>query len=221
MRSRLYGVLFAIGLVATGTLGCGDSVDTTPNGTLTVNWEIRPRGCKQADVKDVQIDLEYDEGTITKRFPCEKGEATIGDLRPANYNVTVWGIDAVGDTTYEADSRTITVHGGGETVASPVRLTASPGKLRVVWQFANGRVCGANQVDTVEFALYDTDDFRVRQRTFDCPKGRARIQEVPPGEYLVELRADGENAEFVGFADVRTRRGKAAGVEVVLAYVDP
>lgn len=219
--SKPISYAIAIAVAAAGLVGCGDTVDSPPKGTLTVNWEVRPRGCSQAGVEEVQIDLEFEEGTITETYPCSQGNATIEELRPANYTMHLWGIDAAGDTTYEAEARTITVHGGGETVADPTRLTARPGELRVVWRFANGRVCGANQIETVEFALYDTDDFRVRQRTFDCSKGDARIPEVPPGEYLVELRAVSEESEFVGFSEVRTRRGKSAGVEVVLEYVDP
>jgi len=219
--SRRLSYLVAIAVAAAGLTGCGEAVDSSANGTLAVNWEIRPRGCSQAGVEEVQVDLEFDEGTITETYPCEQGRATIDELRPANYTLRVWGIDAAGDTTYEAESRTITVHGGGETVADPMRLTARPGDLRIVWRFDNGRVCGANQVETIDFAVYDTDDFRVRDRTFDCSRGSARISEVPPGEYLVELRAETEKSEFVGFSEVRTRRGKSAGVEVVLEYVDP
>ncbi|MFB6371726.1 MAG: hypothetical protein ABEN55_01100 [Bradymonadaceae bacterium] len=219
--SKLTSYTMLIAVAVAGLSGCADAIDSPSNGKLTVNWEIRPRGCTQAGVEEIQVDLAFEKGTITERYPCKKGGATIADLRPANYTVQLWGIDEAGDTTYEAESRKITVHGGNETVADPVRLTARPGDLRVVWRFANGRVCGANDVESIEFALYDTDDFRVRHRTFDCPAGSARITEVPPGEYLVELRADTEASEYVGFSEVRTRRGKSAGVEVVLEYVDP
>ena len=208
-------------LVVVGIAGCGEAVDSTPEGTLTVDWDVRPRGCSESGVEAVQIDLEYDGGTITKTRACDEGTVSIPNLRPANYRVQLWGIDAAGDTTFEAEPRTITVHGGGETTVPRMSLTARPGEMRLVWRFHNGLVCGANHVETVDFALYDTDDFRVRQRSFSCSKGSARVKKVPPGEYVVQLRAEGTESEFVGTGEVRTRRGKVAGVEVVLDYVDP
>ena len=204
----------------TAAAGCGEAAKPVSDGSLTASWEISPRGCTGTDVETVQLDLKYKEGTRTESYPCEKGNATVENLPPANYRVRIWGIDAEGDPTFGAGPKKLTIQGAETTVAPHFRLTARPAEIRLDWRFENGMVCGANGVDKVNFTLYDTDDFKVMSEKFKCTKGHAEIDSVPPGEYLVELLADGEDNRFAGFAQVEASRGKTASAELVLDFVD-
>lgn len=216
-NGRALLVLIAIGLTAP-TLGCGQSVEPISDGSVEFAWEISPRGCEDAGVEEIQVDLAYKSGTRTETFNCRKGRATIRNLRPANYKMHLFGIDKAGDATFEAGPKKVTIHGDGMTDSGMIRLTARPAQLRLVWRFDNGLVCGANGVDDLTLSLYDEDDFKVMERTFACTEGKARIPEVPPGEYLAELRGKSEDLQFKGTTEVTARRGKATSVEVVLGF---
>lgn len=207
-----------VGLIVS-VAGCGESVEPDTDGGVTLTWEISPRGCDGADIERVRVDLAYEGGTRTETFECEPGRATVESLRPANYKIRSTGIDERGNAAFEAGPKKVTVHGGENAQAPHMRLTARPARLEVVWRFGNGHVCGANDVSKVEVSVYDEDDFMVIDETYECTKGRMEVGEVPPGEYLVELRASSDEAMFAGFERNSAERGASVKTEVVLERV--
>lgn len=218
VRTRTFAI--AIGALVT-LLGCGDSVEPRPNAELRVAWELGPQGCQETDIETVRARLQFDSGTRTEQFNCQTGEGSISDLRPANYRVRLQGIDSEGTATYGAESEEVTVRGGDSVEMPPLRLTALPAEVHLTWRFGNGRVCGANRVERVQAALFDEDDFRVAKTRHDCTDGRLTFDDVPPGEYLAELRAPGTNREFAGAVQLRAPRGRTVTADVVLEQVDP
>ena len=218
-QRELFGTLGAV-LLSTGALACGESVEPVGEGRLGLDWNIRPHGCQASGVEKIRADLNFKGGGRKETFSCQQEKAVIGDLRPANYQVRLYGIDAAGDETFQAGPQRVTVYGGEKNEAPEMHLTGSPSNLSVEWRFANGRVCGSNGVGTVELTLYDTGDYKVRGHEASCTDGETRLEGLAPGNYLIELRANGGDTAFSGFSKVRTRRGKTATSEVLLEKVD-
>jgi len=196
--------------------GCGNSVEPSADAELDVSWVAGPDGCRAAGVETVRARLDFDSGTRTKRFDCERGSGMISGLRPANYRLRLRGLDDRGEAVYGAGSEKLTIRDGEVTEAPRMRLTALPASVHLVWRFGNGRVCGANGVDQVRAALFDADDYRVAERTVDCTEGRARFEEVPPGESLAELRAEGPERSYAGAVQLEAPRGQTVTAEIVL-----
>lgn len=213
------GVVVAVGLLVAAQ-GCGNSVEPSADAEVEVSWLAGPDGCEEAGVQTVRARLEFDSGTRTKLFDCDAGSGTITGLRPANYQLRLRGLDADGEPVYGAGPTELTVRGGEVTEASRLRMTALPASVHLVWRFDNGRVCGANQVDEIRAALFDSDDYRVAERTVDCTDGRVRIEEVPPGEYLAELRGEGAEQSYAGAAPLEAPRGQSVTAEIVLERTD-
>jgi len=207
--------LVAIGVVFAG-VGCGNAVEPPADAEMRLSWQIGPQGCGGTGVETVVARLEFDAGTRTAEFDCDAGRGTVAELRPANYELQLRGIDSEGDATYAAEPRTLTLRGGDVTELPKLRLTALPGSVELTWKFRDGRVCGANGVDEVRAALFDPDNFLVAERTSACPLGRLRIEDVPPGDYLAEIRAEGDAALFGGVDPVRLDPGKSAAGQIVL-----
>jgi hypothetical protein len=206
--------------LSTGALACGESVEPVDDGRLAIDWNIRPHGCEASGVEKIRADLTFKGGARKETFDCQQKKAVVGDLRPANYEIRLYGIDAAGDETFQAGPERVTVYGGEQNDAPQMHLTGSPSRLAVTWRFANGRVCGSNGIDEVELTLYDTGDYKVREHEASCTAGETRLEGLAPGNYLIELQANGEETAFSGFSKVRTRRGKTADSEVLLEKVD-
>ncbi|MFB6264933.1 MAG: hypothetical protein ABEL76_15120 [Bradymonadaceae bacterium] len=211
---RTTWLLVGIGMVAAG---CGNSVEPISNGSLLVRWSVRPHGCDRAGVTAVEARLDSKHSHRVERFDCARDEGVVENLRPGNYDVVLVGVDESGNPTYDAGPRRATVRGSREAKAPKMRLTARPAGVKVSWRFANGKVCGSNGVDKVRIVLYDEDDYEVASRSLGCQRGQTTLDDVPPGEYLVEVRSgDGAEKTWVGFEKTELERGKTGTAEVVL-----
>lgn len=196
--------------------GCGESVGPVPNGRLSLSWEVSPQGCADSGVGRVQIRLESGERTDTQTYPCEKGQATVDGLRPAQYVVDVAGIDEEGRERYTGGGERVTIQGGDLTEGPHVRLTAKSGGLTVSWRFENGRLCGSMEIGKVELVVYDSDDYQIREKKVECSSGEALLEDLPPGEVLVEVRGEGDETVFAGFDRTEVPIGDTAETSVVL-----
>lgn len=220
MSNRTLHVFLIAIVAALVSAGCGEAVEPTADGEMELTWEVSPRGCEAAGVQQVQVDLEYEQGVVTEKFPCQKRAATIGHLTPANYTLQLWGLDKAGDSAFGSTRRDVTVHGGETTSPETVRLTAQPGELRVSWRLKDGVLCGSQNIDQVELTLYDMQDVLIREKSAACTNGQAMLGDVPPGTYQLEIRDASGESGFRALTEVQVERGKATEAEVVLSPED-
>ncbi len=218
-RRKLSRTLLAAGMIVglSPALGaCGDAAQPLGAGSLSLNWQVSPEGCADAGVQDVEVRLQNAHRTYSQSYTCTDGEAIVEGISPANYKLTVLGLDAGGHETFTSTPRTVTIGAEKLNQTDPVRLTAKPADVEVAWRFGNGKVCGANGVSTVEVALYDHADYEMARQQFSCDKGSGLVEGIIAGDYIVEAVAEGNDATYRGVSETTLKRGDHGIVDVAL-----
>lgn len=215
--AQIWGGAFAMALAAVGLAGCADEVAPLGQGSMSLAWEISPRGCEHSDVTKVEAVLKNAHRDYSDAFDCESGSAVIEDIEPGNYELVMLGLERGGKTTFSSIPRIVTVRAEAINTTERLRLTAKPATLAVEWVFANGRVCGSNNADQVQITVFDAADFQVAQKPFTCNDGSGKLEGLVAGEYFVEAIARGGRAvEFKGVATTVLKRGEEGFVRVTL-----
>lgn len=204
-------------LAALAASGCGTDVQPVGQGTFELSWGVSPRGCEAADVQIVQVTLANANREYVRQSDCEVHSDSIFEVEPAQYELTLEGLDASGHTTFISEPRSIRIKPDRVHEVDDVRLTAKPADLQVNWTFANSRVCGANAVDRVEVALFDDAYYEVARRTFGCDRGSGVFEDLRAGAYTVEAVAESDDeSAFHGLSETSLKRGGQGQVEVAL-----
>jgi hypothetical protein len=210
----------AMGLLALGCLvatGCGDEVEPLGSGSLSLSWEVSPRGCASADVTHVEVQLRNAKHQVYELFECEQGRAYLPRVEPGNYRLSLSGLDRSGRETFTSLAQNMTVRAEVVNTVDFVRLTAKPAQLTVEWLFDNGRVCGANSVEQVEIAIFDDLDFEVERKRASCNNGTATLEHLSAGRYFVVANGLSLNGVlYRGQVHVDLKRGDQGRVEVTL-----
>lgn len=197
-------------------MGCGGDVGPVGAGSLSLEWDVRPRGCESAGVETVSVQLDGAE-RIIETFDCTDGAADIDDLAPGNYELSLIGMNDRRQRIFWAEPSRVTIQGQRVTEVEPVNLTARPAEIDVFWVFDNGRVCGANDVDEVEIALFDKLDYEISRDTYACDEGVAPLTGFAAGTYVVEVTAQIAGIDaWRGTQGIVVDRGEEAQVEVSL-----
>lgn len=213
---KLRRILLGLGLAASLS-ACGEDVEPLGDGSLALSWQVSPHGCESAGVEEVEVRLENAHRNYDERFACDAGQAELTQLAPANYQLSIVGIDVNGLATFGADAEKVEVRAEEKVDAPHVRLSARPASLEVSWRFDNGKVCGANGVAKVEVALFDEAYYELERQTFDCDAGLGRLEDIIAGEYLVEAVAESEDGgAYEGISEVTLKRGDEAAIDVEL-----
>jgi hypothetical protein len=217
MKRSWMKTVLATSLVAMATAGCGSDVEPVGEGSFELEWQVSPRGCAAADVRVVQVTLTNAHREYVEQYDCDTHRASISGVEPAKYDLELSGLDPSGHTTFASDPRLVTIKADRVNVVDEVRLTAKPSNLRVNWTFANSRVCGANGVDRVEVALFDSAYYEVARRTFGCDRGSGVFEDLRAGAYTVEAVAESQDEDvYHGLSETSLKRGGEGHVEVVL-----
>lgn len=210
----------AFSIISLGLFACGHEVEPLGQGSLALEWEVSPRGCEQADVSDILVELRNGHRHYTEIFDCKRGEAYVEDVIPGNYSLEVSGLDSTGRGTFAAPERSITIRAEVLNRTEAIRLTARPARLDVEWIFDNGRVCGANEVERVEVAIFDGSDFEMARERFTCNDGSGLIDGLAAGTYLVEAAGFSRgHITHRGIGEIALKRGDEGRIEVVLESV--
>lgn len=186
----------AIGLACGSTSGGGEE-EPPPPGSFQVNWRITALSlsCEEAGLESVELQLRLDGSlAFDERRPCGDLAATIDDIAPGRYELALVGVDAANKPTYRSETTAVTIEPASTTMVGTIRLEQVPATLQITWSFANTRLCGFNQVRTVEIVVFDVDlQKHVFPRTsFDCNRADPVQAEVRPG--TVKVIASGIDA---------------------------
>jgi hypothetical protein len=215
IKTALVTIAFASALVV-GLTACGDPVEPLGDGALSLSWQVSPHGCDDAGVDTVEVRIENAHRDRAESFSCIEGEAVIENIAPANYELTLVGLDSDENETFISEARTVTISAEEVTETTLVRLTAKRSSIEVAWRFDNGRVCGANGVSTVSVSLFDENSYEIARKQFSCDKGLGVFGDLAAGDFTVEADAQGDQMSFLGSADVQVGRGDDATVDVEL-----
>ena len=210
--------------IASGSIGCGD-IEAIPSGSVETTWELRPAGCRSADVDSVEVWLTPEgrgpTDPIRAERSCQTGTLVANGIEPGRYQLRLFGVGADGHVPFAAAPQKVTIF-PDETVRAPhALLTARPASLQTTWRFKNGRLCGANGVDRVTVSVYGPEGDIIRSEDFACTQGKALVQHIQPGRHRVEVIAQtGEPTRWAGTSEVRFQPARTAGFEAVLESVD-
>jgi hypothetical protein len=217
LSERAKETLVVGGLIVLALAGCGQEVEPLGMGSLALEWEVSPRGCLLADVDQVLMELKNERRHYVEVFDCERGQAFVDELSAGNYSLDVYGLDPSGRAIFAAPSRTLTIRSEVLNRTETLRLTARPATLDVEWVFDNGRVCGSNDVDVVEIAVFDESDFEMARHRFSCNDGEGRVPGLAAGSFLVEAAGLSRGqVTYRGTVIVALKRGDESRTEIVL-----
>jgi len=194
--------------------GCAPVADDLDTGTLEVSWTVGPDGCDAAGVADVTVVLG---GTLMGSAACSATTTSLPRIEAGQHVMQVFGLDADGVERYASDISQVMVLEGKTTVTDQQVLTALTARLDVTWYFANGRLCGTNDVADVDIAVWE-DGYLAAEHTAPCDDSEARVPGLPGGSYLVDLSGLDDDGEvlFGGTAEVVLGKGDQRDVEVRL-----
>lgn len=160
LRSMCRG-LAAVALPLVLASGCTDDEQT---GTLTVNYLFGPGGnCENQGVGEVRVTLQSGNTTFDEQDPCDTNEGILMDgIKAATYDVTVEGLDGVGDTIRDNLSqapaaRRIEVLGGASN-SIDVELAPTPATLRFYFQVEDSmgffQQCSSSEIKQFEATAF-------------------------------------------------------------------
>lgn len=209
---------FSIALVLLGSgLGCGNNVEPTRTGEVSVKWAVSPYGCKSSGVERVEVVIQGDAQLRQKVADCSKNEVVFRAIPLGTYQAEFTGYSEEGKATFSGKIRKLRVDRAGLNRAKVAELTARPASLVIEWKFDNGEVCGFNNVDQLEVAGFDKTSNEVFRTEFDCNLGRGRIEEIAADTYVLRAIAESDDSEtFQASKEVVLKKGQKHSVKLSL-----
>jgi hypothetical protein len=208
-------VLVALGSCLTA---CSDEPAELPRGSIQVSWLVGTGGCDASGVADVAVVLNGGEsGTSIRTYSCNQGQATLTDLEPGTYDISLRARDSAGVGRFGGTASNVVVRSEGTTTVPTVRLNALPATIQVTWYFENGRFCAYNNVETVEITLFE-DEYEIYSTSVACDAGEAFLEDQQADTYIVDLlgRDPDGLARYNGQDEVTVNRGDSVAVELRL-----
>lgn len=217
MRTHLV-MIASLALAATS---CGETSDA--DLSLKVTWSFLSGDCTSNMVQTVRVGWGPAGGEQQSvDFDCALGQGKLGDL-PAtggSYGITAKGLDATGAPRFTHFGTTLNVTSGG-TFGRPVDLTLRPNPADVIvnWSLSNGSGCPNQVVLPYFIALYKPPATmggalteKVQETQESCTSRTATLQDVTPGDYVVELDSRAVTPKVRGTKAVTVRGGEDATV---------
>jgi hypothetical protein len=222
MKLSLYLPAISV-LFATCFAGCGGTTESLPPGNISISWLMGSSGCQLLDIETVVISLESSDSAknFSETAACDAGSSELEDIEPGSYSLILTGHDAEETTRFQGDAGQIEVRSGGTITVPTVQLSALPSTISVTWYFENGRMCGHNEIETVDITLFDNEHL-LSTEVSPCADGIYILENILSGDYVVDILArdvDGV-AQFSGQESIEIDRGDFMEIEVVLMEVD-
>ena len=158
-------------------------------GDLRVGWRFEnAASCGDAKVSFVEVVVtNADNGTkeFDQAFDCLDSVATVTDLLPGTYTVTLNGLDSGGYTRYQTVTQAEIKPGStdlGEAVLGYVL-----GNVTFYWSFDGTSDCKTAGVSTMQIVILDSQQQTVFNENHPCSDHGATITEFIRGDYTLIL----------------------------------
>ncbi len=208
---RILGICMALCFLASVAVVGGCNSEDTKNYDVPISWSLGGSSDCFWNIQDTQTPVdevlvtvwenEDDEEAIDPpvTVPCADLEYTIPRLKRGTYFVEVKGIAQYEGNDLPILRQTMEIQAPNQdTHDTEFLLVQAKGAIHVIWNFANGLMCGPNEVTTMDISL--ADDF------VDCNDGQYTIEEVDTfqenNNLSIDALDDDDNVLFSGdFSD--------------------
>jgi hypothetical protein len=213
--------LVSLAVVSSCVASCGEAPE---DRALNVTWSFLSGDCASNAVKTVRVTWGP-SGAVTQKadFECAAGQGKLGELSSegGSYGITAEGLDAAGVARFTHFGTTLNVGSAG-TLGQAVDLTLRPKPAAVIvtWRMSNGGGCPPAVQLPYFIAIYRppamaggalTD--KVKEVQESCVSRTATLEDVTPGDYVVELDTRAITPKVRGTQQVTVRGGENAMVD--------
>lgn len=209
MTSKFLLVFVAALLFA---IGCGEDESDVK---LAIRWTFAAGDCASNGVETVSVEATPTSGSRkTAQAACSAGRVDLGAVENGSYAIVAKGLDAGGVEKAESSGLTVTIAGGAPSNGFEVTLQPKASNVEVSW---NG--CPTGVVLPYYVTLYRppaqaggalTDEVTSVQES--CSAGSATLENVAPGDYVVEVDSRAVTPAVRGTAPVTVVAGEDAQV---------
>lgn len=206
MRTSLLLPVAALTLIC----ACSEAVAPLDDAGLIVRWEMPPSDCEASGLDQVRVVLESVSERLTRVVPCSPQEATLEGLPSGAWTLVLEGLDAGGVVRSLSSRASVLLHPGLRDDLPVQRLAPSPSQVDVSWSFANGLLCGSNNIKEVDVTIFDRFGHELARDAFPCDQGEGVLSQVPAGEHLLHVIArDPAGRVFEAVVEIDVDRGDA------------
>ena len=200
--------------------GCGDETESEP---LVVAWEFPEGDCASNEVETVRVTRSQDDETVQEEeFACADGSGNLGQIDEGSHGILAEGLDADGEVVAANYGTTITVGPAGAFGGVDVTLHPKAANVLVSWNVQGSGNCPPGVVMPFFIAVYhppadgSTEEFgeKVTEVQESCQSGQATVQNVAPGDYIVEVDSRAVAPAVRGTEPVTVEPGADAEVSV-------
>ncbi|MBX5481142.1 MAG: hypothetical protein IRZ16_04730 [Myxococcaceae bacterium] len=189
---------------------------------LVVAWSFESGDCATNGVETVHVKVTPDAGEPKEAdAACADGRVDMGVFGAGTYGITVDGRDASGKVVAINFGTSTTFGETGPFGDLEVTLHPKPADVIVTWELSNGSGCPTGVVLPYYIAIYRkpaeqngplTD--KVKEVQESCSAKTATLEDVAPGDYVVELDSRAVTPKVRGTAPVTVTPGTDAHVDL-------
>ncbi|HVJ89589.1 MAG TPA: hypothetical protein VM580_07270 [Labilithrix sp.] len=204
-------------LVAGAVLMCSCGGEDAGNDTLSVAWRFESGDCTTNGIDKVRVTATPSGGSgNTNEFACSAGSGNLGKITAGTYSIQGEGIDTAGTARFVHVQSASFPDG---KVGGPIDIMLRPKASNVVVTW-NG--CPEGVVLPYQVAIYRppasgpalTDKVKATQAS--CQEKKAKLENIMPGEYVVEVDSRAVTPAVRGTEKVTVVGGQDAEVNVAV-----
>lgn len=194
------------------------SGDDDANTTLSVTWKFASGDCTSNQVEKVKVTAtpQGGAGLGPSEVACSAGSAELGTIAAGTYAVNAEGLDSTGVVRVAA---TLSASFPNGKVAGPLDITLRPkaSNVNVTW---NG--CPSGIILPYFVTLYKAPASgtsltnKVQETQASCQARKAALDNVQPGDYVVEVDSRAVTPAVRGTSPVTVVAGQDANVNVAV-----
>lgn len=198
-------------------LACGDDSDNS----LNVAWTFGSGDCSSNSIQTVRVTWTPEGGASqTSEFECTDGQGKLGEVEGGGtYAILAQGLDAEGVVRAENYGTSVSFGDSG-TGGRPVDVVLQPKSSDVVVSWSG---CPAGFILPYFITLYRPPAQtggalidKVTEAQQNCSNGETTLQNVKPGDYIVELDSRAVSPAIRSTAPVTVVAGETATVTLGL-----
>lgn len=189
--------------------------DGDEESSLVVAWTFDSGDCASNGVETVRVAATPSGGEpLTGEATCDAQSVDLGSVGAGSYSIVAQGLDAGGVVRAENFGTSVTISSGVPSIDVDVTLHPKASRVTVSW---NG--CPASVILPYFITIYNPPDQAGGELIDDvtsvqesCSAKIAALENVPPGNYIVELDSRAVTPKIYATQSITVIAGEDADV---------